>query len=110
MPHQRARRPGSKLRLVANVGHRVFVDPGRSNLKPDARTKLHRRAARLSHYGEVSVLIAGNTSEREGGTQWPRYRPAAGEQRPRLSAGQGHRGVRRRHDQLRQGPAGRIRQ
>jgi len=46
----------------------VFFDPGQSNLKPDARTTLDREAAWLSRHGQVNVLIAGNTDEREGGT------------------------------------------
>jgi outer membrane protein OmpA-like peptidoglycan-associated protein len=60
--------PGSEEDLAANVGDRVFFDPGQANLEPDARATLERQAAWLAKYSRVYIRIAGNTDEQEGGT------------------------------------------
>ena len=74
--------PGSEEDLVANVGHRVFYDFNRSNLKPDARATLDRQAGWLAKYPQVNVQVAGNCDER--GTE--EYNLALGQRRANSAA------------------------
>jgi peptidoglycan-associated lipoprotein len=59
----------------------VYFEAGQATLKPDARATLDRQAAWLSRYGQVNVLIADATDEREGGTPAAERSLALGQRR-----------------------------